>query len=410
MDIAIIADDLTGAADSGIQFARAGYRTAVTFHGAPLPPAEELDATVVDTDSRLLSSREARERVQDAGEALRDARLVYKKIDSTLRGPLAAELEAALEATGRSRAIVAPAFPSTGRSTVEGVQLLHGKPVHETGLANDPHTPVKEGHIPAILAEAGFEGVFMLSAEDLKDPGKVRQVLGEARWVVADAGEDSHLEALVRAVPNPTEVLWTGSAGLAGALGKVYPGPRAGDAAHAPARPVRRVLAVVGSTNEVARKQLERLVSEPDVVSVALDSHAVSGSGARGCSEAAVRDALGGARRALSEGKNAVLYTTVADSLEGDDARRLVDAVAEVVAGLSEEGLFDALVLTGGDTAVHVGRALGARGILLEEEIAAGVPVGTLIGPEPYRVVTKAGGFGGPETLLDALRTLTGKE
>ena len=407
MDVAAIADDLTGAADSGIQFARAGYGTAVAFYGASIPPSEGLEAVVVDTDSRLLSPQEARERVSEAGRASADARIVYKKIDSTLRGPLAAELGAALEATGRSRGIIAPAFPSTGRSTQGGVQLLHGEPVHETGLADDPHTPVKQGHVPSLLAEAGFEGVFSVSTEDLESPDAIRQVLdnAESEWVVADAEEDRHLEALVRAVPDPTGVLWVGSAGLAQALGNVHPGPKEGDASGVRPRAASRVLVVVGSTNEVVREQLRVFAEEPGVACVPLDSSAV----ASGNPDEVIEAALKNAREALEEVRNTVLYTTVEGKLDGDGARRLMSAVAEVVAGLSEENLFDALVLTGGDTAVHVSRALGAEGILLEEEVEAGVPFGTLIGPKPYPVVTKAGGFGDPDTLLKALRTLTGK-
>lgn len=406
MNIAIIADDLTGAADSGIQLVRAGYKTAVAFRGAPIPPSEGLDATVVDTDSRLLSSREARERVQETGQAFKSARIVYKKIDSTLRGPIATELEVALRTTERPKAIVAPAFPSAGRSTLEGVQLLHGEPIHKTELADDAHTPVKEGHIPSILGEAGLDDVYTLGTEDLEDQDTIRQVLSDARWIVVDAEEDAHLEALVSAVPDPSEVLWTGSAGLALALGKVYPGPHAKDDSCTASRSARRVLIVVGSTTEVVREQLQCVASEPETVSVPFDSLTV----ANGRSDEATREAFVDACKALDEECNTALYTTVEENLDNDCARRLVEGLSEVVARLSEEDLFDALVLTGGDTAVHVARALGARGILLEEEIEAGVPVGTLIGPKPYPVVTKAGGFGAPETLLKAVQTLTGEE
>ena len=83
----MIADDLTGAADSGVQFVRAGYRTAVIFRGESVP--EDVEAAVIDTDSRSLDPRGARERVLEAGETLRGARIVYKKLDSTLRGPVA---------------------------------------------------------------------------------------------------------------------------------------------------------------------------------------------------------------------------------------------------------------------------------------------------------------------------------
>jgi uncharacterized protein YgbK (DUF1537 family) len=94
------------------------------------------------------------------------------------------------------------------------------------------------------------------------------------------------------------------------------------------------------------------------------------------------------------------------------DAEAVVEALSGVAAGLSEKGLFDALVLTGGDTAVGVARRLGAAGILLEGEVEAGMPVGSLIGPNPYRVVTKAGGFGENDTLTRVVETLLagGKE
>nr|MDQ3363473.1 four-carbon acid sugar kinase family protein [Actinomycetota bacterium] len=81
---AVIADDLTGAADTGVQFARAGYRTAVVFRGEPVPH-EGLDAVVFDTDSRTRRPGLAARYVAEAGRNVRDARLVYKKFDSTLR-------------------------------------------------------------------------------------------------------------------------------------------------------------------------------------------------------------------------------------------------------------------------------------------------------------------------------------
>jgi D-threonate/D-erythronate kinase len=121
MQVAIIADDLTGAADTGVQLARAGYRTAVAFRGAPIPPADDLDAVALDTDSRAMPAGFAAKRVMEAAHAVRNTPFIYKKLDSTLRGPIAVELSAALGVSGRDRAVVAPAFPAAGRTTVEGV-------------------------------------------------------------------------------------------------------------------------------------------------------------------------------------------------------------------------------------------------------------------------------------------------
>lgn len=391
--VAVIADDLTGSADTGVQFVRAGYRTAVVFRGRTAP-SDDLDALVFDTDSRTMPPRPAARRVTEAGRVARESRIVYKKIDSTLRGPVAAELAAALGATGRERAVVAPAFPAAGRTTAGGVQLVHGVPVHETEMRNDPRTPVREGHVPSLL-EDPTSSVGTLSVEDLEDPERVQRVLRENAWTVVDAGRDADLEALVRAVPDPEHVLWAGSAGLAAALGAVYPGPGVAD--DVSRRAARRVLVVIGSLSGVSREQLGRLTDEYGDVAVPVRL------GRRG----AVRRAVAAARRALSGGACAVVHSPGRASV-GTRAETM-KSLAAVAAVLSEQGLFDGLVLTGGATAVGVSRRVRASGIRLGGEVEAGVPAGALIGPKPYPVVTKAGAFGGPDTLVGAVEFLRGE-
>jgi uncharacterized protein YgbK (DUF1537 family) len=388
MLMAVIADDLTGAADAGVQLVRAGYRTAVVFHGEEAPIAD-IDAVSFDIDSRTMPAGLAAKRVVEVAKIVRGARIVYKKLDSTLRGNLAAELVAASGATKRDLTIVAPAFPTAGRTTVGGTQLVYGVPVDETEMRDDPHTPVREAHVPMLLAKA-FSSVGTLGVEDVVDPERVRVALKENECVVADAERDSDLAALVRAVPDPARVLWAGSAGLALALGSVYQGPRGGDAGHrrVPSRPV---LVVVGSLSGVARQQVRQLVEEYGEVAFPVEAGDPENS-------------VAAAREALSGGTNAVVHSPEKIDASGE---AVLGSLAGVVGRLSEERLFAGLVLTGGATAVGVARRLGATGIELEGEVEAGVPVGTLIGPRPYPVVTKAGGFGGPDTLVGAVEALT---
>jgi uncharacterized protein YgbK (DUF1537 family) len=122
---------------------------------------------------------------------------------------------------------------------------------------------------------------------------------------------------------------------------------------------------------------------------------------------AAVEDAA----RALAHGRSVVVHVAAAHGPPrraelADHIPRALAAVAERLAAAAEVG---GLVLSGGETAVCVGRALGARGLLLDEELEPGVPVGRLLGPRPFRVVTKAGGFGGPDTLVRAVEVLGGR-
>jgi uncharacterized protein YgbK (DUF1537 family) len=394
MLIAVIADDLTGAADTGVQLVHAGYRTAVFFRATEVL-ADDLDAVAFDTDSRTMPAGFAAKRVLEVAHLAREARVVYKKLDSTLRGNVAAELAAALGGARRGRVVVAPAFPAAGRTTVGGIQSVHGVPVDETEMANDPHTPVREAHVPSLLADA-FSSVGALGAGDLADPERVRRTLEDYECVVADADRDADLEALVRAVPDAARVLWAGSAGLALALGSVYPGPSAG-AVGVQRVPVRPVLVVVGSLSGVAREQVRRLVEEYGEVGVPVG----------GGEPNAVQKAVETAREALAGGTCAVVHSPE-DRVASSES--VLGSLAEVAWRLSEEGLFEGLVLTGGATAVGVARRLGDCGIRLEGEVETGVPRGTMIGPRPYPVVTKAGGFGEPDTLVGAVEALSGEE
>ena len=134
----VLADDLTGAMDTGVAFARAGLRTVVSFG---VPPGTSPDVLVVTTDSRAEGPLVAVRKVKQAARSLA-GRYVYKKIDSTLRGNVGVEIRAALETLNLARAVVSPAFPGSGRTVLGGRLLVNGKPLEETGFAHDPASPV----------------------------------------------------------------------------------------------------------------------------------------------------------------------------------------------------------------------------------------------------------------------------
>jgi uncharacterized protein YgbK (DUF1537 family) len=392
---AVVADDLTGAADTGVQLARAGYRTAVAFHGAPLPGGADLDALVADTDSRAAGAPGARERVREATGRLARAPIVLKKVDSTLRGRLGPEIAAALQGSGRRTAIVAPAFPGTGRTTEGGVQLLDGEPVHRTRFAAEPVSPVREADLPTLLEAEGLGPVRRVAAGDAR---ALAGALDRGGCVVADARTDADLELIVRAAPDPSAVLWVGSAGLARALGAVHPGPGAPRARERPHVAPGGTLVVVGSANGVAREQVERLVA----AGVPTAELGLAELGAE-----AVEACAAHAARAL-ESAGACVVRPVGAGAGPDLPRRIAEALAEVTARVAGDGLVGGLVLTGGDTAVSVARRLGATGLRVDDELEPGVPVGRLLGPRPYRVVTKAGGFGSRDVLRTACDALAG--
>ena len=146
----IVADDFTGANDTGVQLKRRGVPTSVVFSSDFI--ASE-GSFVLDTESRALGPEEAAAAVRAGlkGVDLTSFGRVMKKVDSTLRGSVAAEIKAVDQLYGSELVVFAPALPDLGRTTVGGVHLLKGIPITRTELAKDPKTPVTEDNITKLL-------------------------------------------------------------------------------------------------------------------------------------------------------------------------------------------------------------------------------------------------------------------
>jgi uncharacterized protein YgbK (DUF1537 family) len=84
-------------------------------------------------------------------------------------------------------------------------------------------------------------------------------------------------------------------------------------------------------------------------------------------------------------------------------AQRIVDGLAQLGCSLVREGRISGLVATGGDTANALCNALGAEALEILGEVEAGIPVMRLLGERSLPLVTKAGGFGSPAAIADAL-------
>ena len=416
-EVLIVADDLTGATDTGVAFARRGYETVVR-----LDPTFEAEATVVvtNTESRYISPAEAAARVRRAVKQI-DASMVYKKVDSTLRGNLAAETYAAVEATEADMAVVAPAFPSNGRTTACGHHLVEGHLVTDTGPGRDPDIPVETAFVPTLFeaggstARVGIERV----ASGVKATRKAFDVEREADALVCDATHDEHLSTIASAADSfEGRAVFVGSGGLAGYV-------RVPTEEYDKQREVTEwtdatdpAFGVVGSINPQTLTQVRNL---PKDIVVLLDAdRAVTHP------KEAADDAASACRRRLNEGLSAVVASALT-ATDADDAlsqaertgvppqkarERITDALADAARRVWTECSVERLVLTGGATATATLSALDVGGLRLGgREFAAGVPECKAIGGDAdgTTVVTKAGGFG-DERLLNALLSVGGRQ
>jgi uncharacterized protein YgbK (DUF1537 family) len=363
----VVADDLTGACDAGAAFACSGLRTEISFASDFSPDAEIL---VVSTDSRRLSGQSAFDCVGRWARSLplAEAAIVFKKIDSTLRGNLLMECEALRLAAQCSRAVLAPALPTQGRTVRDGI-------LHVSDLAGSWSAAIDElwrrqgGDLAATRIDA--------LADALRDD------MTSSPYMLCDAESDEDLARIAKILyASRARVLWIGSTGLAKQAAHCLVGNS--DSARLPGTPDppdaddRPVLCVLGSDHPVTQRQLELLLEE------------------RPCKQIAVEDCTSYDLDAACAGDRSLLLMVDMRKPEVEPLRRLLERIPR--------DAFAGIFLSGGDTATLVCRAAQVRQIRLEGQLQPGVAVGQLRGGplSGTRVVTKSGGFGTERCILES--------
>lgn len=406
----ILADDLTGAADCAIAFAKQGMDSAVTW-GTGESADDAVSVLSVDADSRRFPAGAATER-QVAAQAAhwRPGVRLYKKIDSTLRGQPAAELAGQLAAlsAGLGRraplAVVAPAFPAAGRMTLGGSVMVNDLALEQTPLWARDHS-YANAFLPDVLASAGLRAEI-LSLDVIHagaDAAHARMRDAQNRGVAAlvcDCAAEADLGVVAAASLRLDDAIWVGSAGLAAALAALV-SPAGPTRASLPVHP-GGVLMVVGSLAESSRLQARVLVDSGHVVHVPVDPATLLA----GPASAAWQSAQTALSAGLAAGRDVLLEIAMAPN---PDLARGAE-LAACLAGLVEKSapVVAALVATGGETACALLSRLGVTGIRLLDEVEPGVPLGLTLGALSIPVVTKAGAFGDAGTLRRCLERLKG--
>ncbi len=359
----IIADDLTGANDTGVQFAKQGIRVIVGIHHEqPLEAlANDCQVLVVNTESRHLSLADAYRRVASvvrAGVALGIPQF-YKKTDSTLRGNIGAELAALIAATGESQLFFAPAYPKLKRTTRQGIQFVGGIPLSQSTFAADLLNPLRQNFIPALIA-----GQTDIAARLFTTP---TIATNERTIYVLDAQTDDDLRSAAQLLKG--KKLLAGSAGFAEFLAEAM-------SVLAPPTPLPPLalpmLVVSGSLHEVSLRQI---------------AHAAQNGWAMFDLAGDVSPAQVVA--ALTTGQRALL-TTSPRVVDDEFSARLAELVSQIFEQISVGTLF----VFGGDTLAAIAEARGWTAFRPQTEFLPGVPLVEVGGQDTLQLLTKAGGFG----------------
>lgn len=409
--IFILADDLTGANDTGAQYTNEGYRTVMLADGDLeylAQSGERYEVVSVNMNTRILPPDTACEQVRRYAQKLAgcEVEYIYKKVDSLMRGNPAQEIEAMMEALHIPVAVVSPGIADYCRVVRGGkLQTLSGRRAEDVV------------DIVALFKQHTQKRVVNLSAGLLRQgAGAIREALygekappGGETVVVVDAETDEDYDAICEGFAFlGGDVLFCGSAGLARALSRKKQSAGQAGRQNAQGAP-RRILVVIGSRNAATARQVETLCDKRQVSKVVIPSEKLLGED----KPEVIAGVIGEVEGRLAGGQTLVVLVTAAllqpaggvdhTLQEGTrDSLAIMDAFGEMVQKICGANRFDVVISSGGDTSMVILKSIRAKGIKVISEIMPGIPCGRILGGDLDNtlMITKSGGFGHTDSLV----------
>jgi len=411
IEILILADDVTGALDTGVKFAISGaaVRVATGLSYDFKKESSNIDVLVINTESRHLSYQEAYKIVFDIVRKamMADIPHIYKKTDSALRGNIGSELTALLDASEEEMLPFLPAYPQMNRYTIDGIHYISGIPVHLSEFGKDPFEPVTSSYIPNIIHEQSkvyTETVPFL----LGKPFTYHEELNRGVYIF-DTQTESDLIQITKNLNKQKRLrIMAGCAGLASTLPKLF-GLR-GKRPEMPKLP-QKFLMICGSINPISRKQLdyaekngfsrEHLSMEQKIEHKYFESEAGKTS-----INKMIAICKSNSRIIIDTGDSNTFEDTVLYAREHgisvDDIRvNISDNLARLTGKLLEAEPDMTLMITGGDTLTGFLKGIGCNELMPIGEMEQGSVLSKFWreGKEFY-VISKSGGFGDKELIV----------
>lgn len=391
--LVIIADDLTGANDTGVQFIKNGQKVFVTSQLYFKDIEQEMlknDILVINTESRFLSKEIAYNKLFELGLFLKNKKVesIYKKIDSTFRGNIKEEILGLKNSLGLEKTFVVSAFPKVKRQVVNGSIFVNGELLENSVFAKDPKNPIKKSFIPEILQIQNYN---IIRASDIKESELLKE------YIIFDSFDDSDLKMISKFLNAYDEnYLLVGTGGLAEYLNINF---------------ISKInILISGSANEVSHNQILELLQDEKIL-----SHVINLKNLKIDSTKVIKEVIQKFEKSLQEKKDFLIYSekNLSYNQVQEDSYILMNAIKKISNELLTRysSNINNIFITGGDTAINVLEANQINGITIKGEIEPGIPYGKIIyNQNEYIIVTKAGGFGQPYSLKNVLKFFRGVE
>jgi uncharacterized protein YgbK (DUF1537 family) len=413
-NVIILADDLTGANDVGVQLLDLGLSCGSLIFKSIKKLKEEykkvisyVDIPIIDTESRLIASNEAYKRLKNLLKFLKKygVQQYYKKIDSTLRGNIGSEIDACIEELNLDLVPVVPAFPEMRRITVYGNHYVNGKLLENSEFADDILSPVRTSYLVDLINKQSKYKCGIIDIDVVnKNSDFICRVINRLkqdgiRILVFDCKTNKDLKNISNAIRNFKLVC--GASILAKEIFK----DEAKDNNNASRYQSHiilsnRVACIIGSLKQTTAKQVEYIKKRYNTYVLKISSKTLLNNTSlikRIIFKNMKKDII----VCLSNDIDSINY--ISKLIRNSNMQSISKKLGEIAEYFVNELKFNKLVLSGGATAVSVCNRLNIPFLLLIKRIFTGVPLTTF---QRLYIVTKPGGFGNKDALVKIFKTL----
>lgn len=422
--IGIVADDITGAGDIGIMYAKAGWETHIYTADdgsvSGIDPSALPDALIFDTSSRLDARETAYRKVYQATTEMKKLGVsrFFNKTCSVFRGNIGAEFDAMLDALESDFAVVVLGFPKNGRSTMHGIHYVRGEKLEYTEFRNDPVHPMQQSNLKNILQQQTKRKVDVLDVDIVRQGSRaIRRSLEEKQkhcnYLIIDVADQESLRIIAAAVKDQPVVC--GSSGIAEELALLEQPQQQGRGCTAAAAAGTGVLCAAGSLMPQTKAQVAAFRKEHP--SFKLDTLKLFSDR----KEELVSGLIKELTDTLSAGKHALLYAShLPEEVQAtkelgyqqgysntEVSRCITRTIASMIEEVSRLSGVRRFLIAGGETSAAVCAQLGVNGLKVVQEIEPGLPSCISLN-EPHRLfVLKSGSFGTPSFFDKAIEVLS---
>lgn len=404
---AVIADDITGANDIGIMYAKEGLDTAV-YSYSMLDGSEDIENTVsiIDTNSRFLSADEAYQKVYDALKYFKGkgVKQYFNKQCSVFRGNIGAEFDAMLDCLGEENGLVVLGFPDNGRTTIHGIHYVYGVELAKSQFSKDPVHPMTESDLVSILQKQTKRTVGLVSYEAYEQEleafkAYVKEQKKQYNYLIFDVRDNQDLEYLAEAFQE--ERVLCGSSAIGRYLGKRY------------TERENRILSIAGSLTGQTKAQI-RYMKKHGYPVIELNTYRLFQP----------KERISEQNRILIEYEarykenRLVLICSMHEEEQVAETKRIAseygisntqvsglvsEMLGEIALHIAQRFGITRYIICGGDTSAAFCSKLSINGMKINREIQPGLPDCISLKPPYYHLVLKSGSFGSENFVEEAM-------